>query len=90
MNDNNGLTNTQLVMITDIKHRIEALQKEGKDYPVLRQVILDEFLEPNYWCITNKREREMAVGAALLAYAMNDEQRDAVKNFKEETGMFIL
>jgi hypothetical protein len=79
----NKLSNTQLIMIQEMEVRINALKAKGMGYTELRKVIIEEF-KPSFWCVPNMKQREEAIGVALVAYAMNDEQREALKKLNEQ------
>ncbi len=83
------LDNTQLVMATEIKSFIERLKEEGKDYPQIRTACLEKYKD-SYWCVTDATRREEAIGAALFAYAMDDEMREQVKKVQEFTGRIFV
>lgn len=84
-----GFSNSQLVMIAEIKPIIEQMKKEGKGYKEIRQACLNEYKE-SHWLITDQRQRDEAIAGALFAYAMNDKQRKAALELREATGYLVV
>lgn len=82
-------SNSQLVMITEIKAVIEQMKGEGKEYGEIRQHCLSKFKE-SHWLITDQRQRDEAIAGALFTYAMNNEQKEAVLKLKKETGFLLV
>jgi len=80
--------NCQLIMIAELRERIEYLQKQGKEYKEIRAFIVDNYGK-EHWLVTDQRGRDEAIAAALMAYAMTKEQRKAVLELKELTGLII-
>lgn len=84
-----GFSNTQLIMITEIKVVIEQMKEEGKGYKEIRQACLNKFRE-SHWLITNQKQRDEAIAGALFAYGMDEEQRKAVLKLKEVAGYLLV
>ncbi len=84
----NELDNIQLILIAEAKRDIEAMRAEGKPYSEIRLAIPEKY--ESHWLVTSKRLRDEAIAVALLAYGMNDEEREMAKKFKELTGHMIV
>lgn len=85
----NYFSNSQLVMITDVKILIDKMKEEGKDYAAIKKACLEKYKD-SHWLITNQRQRDEAIAGALFAHAMDDEQRKAVVKLKELTGHILV
>lgn len=83
------LDNTQLIIVAEIKPIIEKLKEEGKEYPQIREAVLDKFKD-GHWLVADKRKREESIAAALFVYAMTDELRAKTKEVKEITGHLFV
>lgn len=84
-----GFSNTQLIMITEIKPIIEQMRGEGKEYKEIRQTCMDRYKE-SHWLITDQRQRDEAIAGALFAHAMDDKQREATLELKKLTGYIMV
>ena len=72
-----SFSNPQLIMIEEIKTDIERMKAAGCDYPKIRETIIKEYKDGN-WCVTNKELADECTATALLAYAMDNDKRDAI------------
>lgn len=71
------LNNSQMVMVTELKATIiDKMKGYGAEYTAIR----DKCIEAgrNHWLVTNKKEQDDAISAALYLHAMDDKQREAV------------
>lgn len=84
-----GFSNSQLVMITEVNLLIEQMKGEGKEYKEIRQACIDKYGR-SHWLIIDQRQRDEAIAGALFAYAMDDEQREAVIELKKLTGYLLI
>ncbi len=84
-----NLPNTVKIMIAEIHPEIERMKEAGKTYPEIKEAIMQRYGE-SHWLVTDKVLREQAIAGALLVYAMDDEQREAVREIQNLTGIRIL
>ena len=82
------LSNSQLILVAEAELLIEMLKAEGKDYANIREACLNKF--SSHWLVTDRRLRDQAIVVALIAYAMDDEQKESLKKLKELTGEIIV
>jgi hypothetical protein len=83
------LDNAQMIMITEMKPMIEKLKEEGKEYLKIKEAVLKKYKD-GHWLITDNTRREEAIGAALFAYAMDDDMREKVKELQKVTGRIFV
>lgn len=81
--------NCQLIMIAELQTVIEPLKVQGKEYAEIREVV-QEKTKDGHWLITDQRQRDECIAAALIAYGMNEEQRQAALEMKKLTGYIIV
>ena len=81
--------NCQLIMIAELREDIIRLKEQGKEYKDIRFAIVEKYKD-SHWLVTNQREREESIGAALISYAMTEEQQEAVSELKKLTGQILF
>ena len=84
----NELNNLQFILIAEVKIDIGRLKQEGKSYSEIRLAIIDKY--ETHWLLTDKAQREQAIGAALYAYGMGDEERQQAQELKDLIGHMIV
>jgi len=78
------LTNLQMVMVTELRILIEGMKKEGAEYPAIREACIKKGRD--HYLVTDKKQQDDAIGAALYAFAMDDKQREATDMLSELIG----
>ncbi len=82
------LTNTQTMLITELKDAIKKLKKEGAEYPAIKDKCMK--IAESHWLVTHKYLQKQAVAVALHMYALTDEQKEAQAKLRDITGMSIF
>lgn len=75
------LTNSQMVLVTELHMLIEKLKSEGRQFEEIRKACIEKGRD--HWLVTERKEQDEAIKAAIYVYAMTDEQRNAVNKFME-------
>lgn len=82
------LSPSQLVMVQELKLLIAKLKSEGKDYPTIREACIND--GKHHWLVKDEKLQNEAVGAALFAYAMDDDQREVTRLISEAAGQVVF
>ena len=75
------LTNTQAVMVTELKITIERMKAEGADFQAIREECIKE--GRGHWLVTDTKQQDDAIGAALYLYAIDEKGREAMNMLSE-------
>ena len=70
-------SNCQLIMVQELKITIEKMKEEGAEFPTIREKCIEE--GSHHWLVTNRKQQQDAIGAALYLYAMDEEQQGAMR-----------
>lgn len=79
------LNNTQRIMVTELKIIIERMKAEGVDYQAIREKCIEEGREN--WIVTDIKEQDDAIAAALYLYAMDEKGREALNELSKILGV---
>ena len=71
------LTNTQMVMVTELEILIKRMKEEGAEFQAIKEACIEK--GRGNWLVTDKKQQDDAIGAALYAFAMDDKQREATE-----------
>ena len=78
------LNGIQKVMVTELKFVIERMMAEGADFQAIREECIKKGRK--HWLVTDMKQQDDAIAAALYLYAMDEKGREAMNVFSELIG----
>jgi hypothetical protein len=73
------LSNSQCVLIAELKLLIDRMKSEGTKYEEIKAKAIE--YGKSHWLVITEKDQNIAIGLALYQYAMDDKQRAETDNF---------